>query len=208
MLTVEGETEKWYFDWLNDQINKCEDRTFNSSIIAKVQQSPRSFYKGTNAKVAPEAFHICDVESTSQLHTEKFQSILKEMKEANTFKSIKYYLGYSNFTFELWIILHKMDCFSHFNDRKQYLAPIKQCFKEKFEDLGHFKQEQAFKRCLDKLTLADVKSAIARSKKLENQNKANGNKVIKHSGYSYYRENPSLSINEIVEKMLVECGVM
>ncbi len=39
-LTVEGETEKWYFLWLNDQINKNEHRTYNAAIIPKVQQSP------------------------------------------------------------------------------------------------------------------------------------------------------------------------
>lgn len=33
------------------------------------------------------------------------------MKAAqNSGKDIKYQLGYSNFTFELWIIVHKTDC--------------------------------------------------------------------------------------------------
>lgn len=58
VLTVEGETERWYFLWLKEQINKYAGRNYNASIVPKVQQSPRSFYKGTNAKVTPEAFHI------------------------------------------------------------------------------------------------------------------------------------------------------
>lgn len=107
VLTVEGETEQWYFLWLKDQINKVEPRKYNASIVPKVQQSPRSFYKGTNAKVTPEAIHICDIESTDPYHIDKFENILKEMKEAKQQKNIKYQLGYSNFTFELWIILHK-----------------------------------------------------------------------------------------------------
>lgn len=207
-LTVEGETEKWYFLWLKDQINKCENRKYNVAIISKVQQSSRSFYKGTNAKVTPEAFHICDVESTKPVHVEKFQSILKEMKEAKIMKNIKYQLGYSNFTFELWMIFHKKDCFGPLNDRKQYLYPIQQCFGEKFEDLDHYKKEATFKRCLNKLTLDDVKSAIKRSKRLALQNECSGKKVIKYSGYSYFQENPALSINEVVERILTECGVM
>lgn len=76
-----------------------------------------AFEKGTNTKVPPEVFHICDVESTSPVHTEKFHSILKEMKEAKTQKNIRYHLGYSNFTFELWIVLHKKDCFEPLDDR-------------------------------------------------------------------------------------------
>ena len=99
ILTVEGETEQWYFLWLRDQINKVETRTYNTSIVVKVQQSPRSFYKGTNSKITPEAIHICDLESTDKFHLEKFQNILEEMKEAKKQKNIKYHLGYSNYTF-------------------------------------------------------------------------------------------------------------
>ena len=207
-LTVEGETEKWYFLWLMGQINKCEDRAYNVSIVPKVQQRPRSFYKGVNAKTTPEVFHVCDIESEDSYHVEKFQNILKEMKEAKTQKNIKYHLGYSNFTFELWIILHKRDCFGPFSSRKQYLVPIQQCFNEKFENLDHYKQEATFKRCLNKLTLDDVKSALKRSIKINRQNVNDKKKVIKYSGYSYYSKNPALSINEVVEKILMECGVL
>lgn len=208
VLTVEGETEQWYFLWLRDQINSCEGRTFNAAIDPKVKKSPKSFYKGTNSKVTPEAFHICDVESTDKYHIDNFENILKEMKEAKSQKNIKYHLGYSNFTFELWIILHKRDCFGPFSDRKQYLIPIQQCFGEKFEDLDHYKHETAFKRCLSKLTIDDVKAAVKRADRLAQLNLNDNKKIIKHSGYSYYRENPALSINEVVKKILTECGIM
>ena len=33
ILTVEGETEQWYFLWLRDQINKVESQTYNASIL-------------------------------------------------------------------------------------------------------------------------------------------------------------------------------
>ena len=208
VLTVEGETEKWYFLWLKDQINKHGNRTYNANIIPKVIQSPRSFYKGANSKLTPEIFHICDIESKEPIHIDKFQNILKEMKEARKEKNIKYILGYSNFTFELWIILHKKDCFKTFNNRRQYLASIQECFNEKFEDLGHYKQENAFKRCLDKLCLDDVISAIKRADRLKQLNKESNNKLIKYCNYSYYIENPALSINEVVKRILIECGVM
>lgn len=57
-------------------------------------------------------------------------------------------------------------------------------------------------------TLNDVKCAIKRAKHIALQNKKDSKKVIKYSGYSYYRDNPALSINEVVEKILIECGVM
>ena len=96
-FTVEGETEQWYLLWLRDQINACPDRDKNISIVPKVQQSPAKFYKSTSRKVTPVVTHICDVESNEPVHVSKFQTILSEMKDAQTNKRIDYHLGYSNF---------------------------------------------------------------------------------------------------------------
>ena len=122
VFTVEGETEQWYLLWLRDQINNCEERSFNAAIDAKVQQSPEKFYKTVNVKTTPEVYHVCDVESNDQDHVKKFRNILTEMKEAKTQKKIIYKLGYSNFTFELWMVLHKRNCNGPLNHRRQYLV--------------------------------------------------------------------------------------
>ena len=207
-ISVEGETEKWYFDWLEKQINACEGRAFNASIDAKVQQSPRKFYKGLNAKTTPQAIHICDVESNEPVHVDKFKSILSEMKEAKVQKKIAYVLGYSNFTFELWMVLHKRACNGSLIHRRQYLAPICDAFGEKFEDLDHYKREDAFARCLNKLTLEDVRAAIRRAETITSLNEQDGKTLVQHKGYSYYRDNPALSIHKVVKTILDECGVL
>ena len=62
-LTVEGETEMWYFNQLKNQINACPGWKYNVSIDVKKQQSPKKFFKGLNAKTTPKVIHICDVES-------------------------------------------------------------------------------------------------------------------------------------------------
>lgn len=206
-LTVEGETEQWYFEWLMNQINAWEGRSFDVSITAKVQQSPKRFYKGLNAKTTPKVFHICDMESNEPVHVEKFTGILSEMKEAKTQKKITYVLGYSNYAFELWMVLHKMDCNGPKIHRRQYLEPIRQAFGEQFEDLDHYKKEDAFKRCLGKLTLNDVKAAVARAE-IITQNNENDKPLTKYKGYSYYPDNPALSIHEVVREILEECGVL
>ena len=206
-LTVEGETEMWYFNWLQDQINASPERKYNVSIDAKKQQSPKKFFKGLNAKTTPKVIHICDVESNEPVHVDKFQKILSEMKEAKTQKKITYELGYSNFAFELWMVLHKRDCNGPLSHRKQYLGPICQAFGEKFEDLDHYKQEDAFQRCLKKLTINDVRAAIHRADVITAQNEKDQNKLIRFKGYAYYPENPSLSVYEAVQMILTECGL-
>lgn len=46
------------------------------------------------------------------------------------------------------------------NSRKQYLGPINKAFGEKFESMDEFKKEENFQRCLRKMDLSNVISAI------------------------------------------------
>ena len=179
----------------------------------KVQQSPEKFYKSVNAKTIPNVkstpyvFHICDVESNEDYHVKKFKNVLSEMKEAYEQKKIKYYLGYSNFTFELWMIFHKRDCNGCLNHRRQYLDPINKAFEENFETLDQYKHEDNFKRCLSKISIDEVIDAIKRSAVITHANEQDKKVLVKYKGYSYYRDNPSLSIHEVVSMILKECGI-
>ncbi len=206
-FTVEGETESWYFEWLQKQINNSPERIVNVSIQAQVQQSPAKFYKRTTAIVTPVVYHICDVESNEERFVKKFEGILSEMKDAKKQKGIRYCLGYSNFTFELWMILHKRNCSGPLTQRGQYLNPINQAYNEKFENLDQYKHEDNFKRCLSKLCLDDVRKAIDRAEKITESNKTNS-KPRKSFGFTYYRDNPSLSIHTAVKLILKECGLL
>ena len=128
------------------------------------------------------------------------------MKEAERIgKSIKYHLGYSNFTFELWIVLHKTECNAPLTHRSQYLTPINRAYSEKFEDLHQYKHENNFKRILNQLTLEDVRQAIRRSKSIMQINEEKGYVMQQYKKYRYYNENPSLSIWEVVAKIMEEC---
>ena len=137
-----------------------------------------------------------------------FKKILAEMRSVKNQKGIVYILGYSNLTFELWIILHKLDCYAPLSHRKHYLDFIRRAFDEQFEDLKQYKREVSFNKCLHKLTIEDVRAAIGRAERIMTMNEKNGKLPKKVSGYSYYPDNPALSVHEIVKKILVECGVI
>ena len=131
------------------------------------------------------------------------------MKKAEKIgKQIKYKSGYSNFTFDLWIVLHMIECNASFSHRKQYITPINQAFGEKFANMDEFKEENNFKRCLKKMNLSNVISAIERSKKIMQRNNENGYKLCEYKGYKYYRENPSLAVWESIEKILKDCELI
>ena len=39
-FSVEGETEKWYLDWLQDRINESRDAKYTVKLDAKIQKDP------------------------------------------------------------------------------------------------------------------------------------------------------------------------
>ena len=210
VFTVEGETEQWYFEWLQEQINACVESKFTVSIVPKVQQSPKKYSKTVNPISTPKVTHICDYESNDEVHVTKFKNILSELKDANSTigRKFKYSLGYSNFTFELWIVLHKQICNGTLTTRTQYLPHINRAFGENFENLDQYKHENDFKRCLSKLSLDDVKVAIKRSKNIMETKATNGERQEQYKGFKYYKENPSLTIWESVEAILSECELV
>lgn len=113
-----------------------------------------------------------------------FQDALANMKEAqNIGKQITYKSGYSNFPFDLWIILHMMDCNTSYSHRRQYLTPINRAFDERFENMDEFKKEANFKRCLGKLQLSNVIDAVGRAKKIMLKNQENGYILHQYKGY-------------------------
>lgn len=46
-LTVEGETEKMYFEWLQKEINTSENAKYKVKINVSIQQFPLSYIKNS-----------------------------------------------------------------------------------------------------------------------------------------------------------------
>ncbi len=53
-----------------------------------------------------------------------------------------------------------------------------------------------------------VIKAVNRAKAIMEINKQNGYVLHKYKGYTYYKENPSLMIWDVIEKILVDCELM
>lgn len=208
VFTVEGETEQWYLYWLRDQINGCAHAAYHIQIIAPVQQNPWSYAKTVSAKTTPKITHLCDRESSDREHVQKFEGVLASLSRTRKEKRISCALGYSNYSFELWLLLHKINCSGPLTSRAQYLARINQAFGERFESMAKYKEETNFKRCLKKLTLADVRDAIRRAQAIMAQNQADGKRELEYGGFRYYPDNPSLTVQDAVEEILRDCKLL
>ncbi|SFG75502.1 RloB domain-containing protein [Sporolactobacillus nakayamae] len=109
-FTVEGETEKWYLEWLQKQINSNPDAKYKVFIDSKVEKSPVKRVKSMSNISKIKITHLFDYESNSASHKTQFLRTLDSLKEASKLKQIKYRSGYSNLTFELWMVLHRQNC--------------------------------------------------------------------------------------------------
>lgn len=208
-FSVEGETEEQYLKWLEELINKEPTAIYKVSIQTKVEKNPLKYVKRLNVITRTVVTHLCDYESNDVEHATQFKEMLDSLKESTRQgKKIDYHLGYSNFTFELWMILHKADCSTSFTHRRQYLTAINRAFNEQFTELTQYKQRDDFKRILRMTGLPEVKDAIRRAKLIMQRNEENGLRRQEYKGYHYYRENPSLTIGDSIERILKDCKLL
>ncbi len=206
-FSVEGETEKWYLNWLQQQINASDASKLSVKFDVKVEKDPVKRIKQTAFFEEATFIHFFDIESQEAAHVQQVQTTLDRLKLAKEYKPVTYKLAYSNFAFELWILLHKCAFTKSLTHRSQYLQPINKTFGENFENLHQCKHQDNFARILSKLTLSDVVTAIKNAKTIEDQN-ALQYKAVRYKGCSYYKENPSLSVGRIIEEILQKCGLV
>lgn len=208
-FTVEGETEKWYLEWLRDAINADPRSKVKVVCGPKVQKNPVKWAKAnTNLDKSAKVFHVFDFEDEEPIHVKAFKDTLANMKKASSLgRGFRYVSAYSNLTFELWMVLHKGDCpaLAH---RRQYLKPINDLYGEHFESLDEYKHETNFKRVLGKLAVDDAVAAVGRAETLAKRAEEHGLRKAQHCGYSYYLDNPATDLWIPVKQMLEESGII
>ena len=208
-FSVEGETEELYFKCLQDQINQCPNASCYVSFDCRVEPDPIKRVKKMNIVGKIEIWHIYDYESNGLEHKKRFFDTLDKMKKAEQMgKQVKYMLGYSNLTFDLWMMLHKTDYYSSKTYSTSYLKDINKADDENFQSMDEYKEKDNFNRCLSKISLNDVIQAINRAKHIEQMNLQNGYTKQVYKKFAYYAENPSLDIWLVIKKILEDCQLI
>lgn len=208
-FTVEGETEKWYLKWLSDRINECDEASSKVSFDIQVQKDPSKRAKSLAVTGKTEIWHLSDYESDEPIHVKEFKDTMDNMKKASKLgKQISYKFGYTNLTFDLWIILHKTDCNGSQVHRKNYINTLNRAYGEMFQNMDEYKHEDSFKRCLGQLSLDNVREAVCRASEIMKRNRENGYRLCEYKGYKYYKENPSLAVYEMIWEILKECTLI
>lgn len=92
-------------------------------------------------------------------------------------KYVDYKLGYTNFSFELWIILHQRQMKHSISHRKEYVKYFNEEFKRDYDYIDEYKVEVEFKKILSDITLDNIYLAIKRAKEIRKAN-IDGNRFV------------------------------
>lgn len=205
-FSVEGETEKWYLNWLAAKINETDSSLYNVSFDCKVQD-PIKRVKGLVIQTKTTIYHLSDFEGNEDKYVKDFQNMIDKLNKAQSLgKQVKYIFAYSNLTFDLWIILHKMDCNNVLSNRKSYLTFLNKAFNECFDSMSSYKEETNFtKRILNKLSLNEIIDAIARAEKIIKQKEYNNETPIIYKKRAYFKTNPVTDVYIPIRQILKDC---
>ena len=214
-ISVEGiNCERLYFKHLAKLINGSDRSKYNLSIepkkVSPMAMAKRVGHKNIYRGQKKQPFiHVQDIEDyNSEYHRRKFYNLIDEMRSAEEEFGLTYELGYSNYTFELWMLLHVTDMNYSVQDRHSYLAPINRWFNKSYKSIDEFKAENEFQSILDEyVTLDAIKKAIARAEKIVKINAEEHKKRETYNGFTFYRENPDISVHMVVKIILDVCGV-
>lgn len=207
-FSAEGETECYYLQHLKYLINLCDNAKYKVDFDAK-PLAPKSYIKRLNIREKTTVYHLFDYEGREADCRTHFENVLSQMKSAQKLgREVIYKNGYSNLTFELWILLHKTELNGAISHRKNYLEYINKAFGTKYQSLKEYKEEKHFKEILKGISLDDVKEAVKRMSTIMQNNKYNGYEEKRMDGFSWYAENPASALGEIIGYILQDCGIM
>ena len=216
-ISVEGiNCERMYFCHLAKCINESENSTYNLKIDPK-KKTPFEYAK-RNAHLPREKtrkneiipyLHIQDIEDYyDQNQKKKFYEMIDDMRKAEKQFGITYKLGYSNYTFELWMLLHVTDMRHAVQDRYAYLPLINRYFNRNYTDIDDYKKEEEFENILKEfVTLDSIKQAIRRADAIEKSNAEGENRKETYKSFQFYHNNPDLTVHKVVRLIFDVCDV-
>lgn len=215
-ISCEGETEKWYFEWLQAQINNDSRTKTKVTLNPHKGRTPTDYAKSTRGVYAATSgrcksfYRVQDIEGYSADHIKKLHELCENTKKARSItKNCEFAIAYSNFTFEVWIIAHKSQVPTVI-DRSKYYTHINNAFGFEFKDDDEYKEENNFKKLLKKLTLDDViYHALPECERIKKKNEEYYKDCKReYMGLTYILHNPDTNINVLIRDILHSSGII
>ncbi|MBQ8298268.1 MAG: RloB domain-containing protein [Clostridia bacterium] len=190
--------EKMYFEKIQMMINAIESRKYN--ILFDYAEP-----FGGNPKCIVERTIKKSIGKTNKASVFDYDGQKVKYEEAIELATDnKIELGYSNYCFDLWLILHKKDYFSPVSNQASYAADVRKIYGlDKGTDI---KKADNVKKIMSQIELSDVVEAIKRGKAIAKNNSAKVPNLTAAKSYPYYN-NPDTQMHVLLEKILVKAGI-
>lgn len=204
--SLEGESqEKEYFDRIEELV-----KTSNSKKQVKFRYSLSSSSGGDALEVvkrliAGTKFYDKKVTNGKMAAIFDYDGKDKRFKDAIDLcdkNNIKH--AYSNYCFELWLLLHKTDCPGVVTDAQGYDDKIIKTYNLVPGD--NLKSQRIMKKIVNQITLNDIYAAIARAKRIEEKCKDTG--IVIHNGKECHYQQPFLKIHVFLEEVFGRIGLL
>lgn len=112
-------------------------------------------------------------------------------------------LGYTNYCFDLWLILHKEDHYDRVNSSDGYIEELRKVYG--LENNANVKKRDQVKAILDKIDLEDIKAAVRRAEVITASNLEKESNKTPQS-YEYY-DNPDTQMHEMLKDVFSKIGI-
>jgi hypothetical protein len=194
----EGNQEDWYFNHLKGLIKREDHRKHevNFNLACTNGGSPLVVAKRANA---------ASVGHFERLAAFDYDGKHQEFIGALDFcKNNKIVSGYSNYCFDLWLLLHKTRYMKSVSNANDYEAEVRIVY-DLYEE-ADIKKESVIKQILLQITIEDVHRAIENAEYITTHNEQVKDALFTTSSVKFF-ENPDLSIHKFVAKVLHDAGL-
>lgn len=113
-------------------------------------------------------------------------------------------LGYTNFCFDLWIILHKADCFGTVLHQDDYADEVRRVFG--LPITANIKKSSNVEKIMEQITLEDIKTAIIRADKIDTSNLTQTPNYTSQKNIVYYN-NPDTQVHTALKSIFQKVGI-
>ena len=106
------------------------------------------------------------------------------------------------------MLLHVADMNYAVSDRYSYLAPVNRWFHRSYTSIDEFKSHDEFQDILGEfVTLDSIRLAISRAEKIVQKNGEDRKTKETYKGFTFFRDNPDISVHEVVQMIFEICEV-
>lgn len=112
-------------------------------------------------------------------------------------------LGYTNYCFDLWLLLHKEDYFNVVSSQDDYAQELRSVYG--LDKEANIKKARQMERILKQISVTDIKAAILRAERMASDNLQKA--VNKTSQGRDYYDNPDTQVHNLLKWLFVQVGV-